>query len=103
MSLRENAERALESIEPAINPRKPTPEPLPELPEVVQFDYEYLPAVIRDYVREALKKCRTVINLTKYRYLPLRSQPMKQITFADAEYSNKRKQTRKELFLKEME
>ena len=28
---------------------------------------------------------------------------MKQITFADAEYSNKRKQTRKELFLKEME
>ena len=28
---------------------------------------------------------------------------MKQITFADAEYPNKRKQTRKELFLKEME
>jgi len=28
---------------------------------------------------------------------------MKQITFADAEYSNKRKQTRKELFLEEME
>lgn len=28
---------------------------------------------------------------------------MKQIAFADAEYSNKHKQTRKELFLKEME
>jgi IS5 family transposase len=28
---------------------------------------------------------------------------MKQITFTDAEYSNKRKQTRKGLFLKEME
>ncbi|MBV6447503.1 MAG: hypothetical protein FCKEOINB_01132 [Nitrosomonas sp.] len=28
---------------------------------------------------------------------------MKQITFAGAEYSNKRKQTRKELFLEEME
>jgi hypothetical protein len=52
MSLRENAERALESIEPATNPSKTTPEPLPELPEVVQFDYEYLPAVIRDYVKD---------------------------------------------------
>ena len=52
MSLRESAELALESIEPAINPRKTTPDPLPELPEVVQFDYEYLPAVIRDYVKD---------------------------------------------------
>lgn len=52
MSLRENAERALQAIEPAINPKKPTPEPLPELPEVVQFDYEYLPAAIRGYVQD---------------------------------------------------
>lgn len=28
------------------------PEPLPELPEVFPFDYEYLPAVIRNYVKD---------------------------------------------------
>ena len=31
------------------------------------------------------------------------SIPMKQMTFADAEYASKRKQTRKELFLIEMD
>lgn len=29
-----------------------TPEPLPELPEVLPFDYEYLPPIIRDYVKD---------------------------------------------------
>jgi hypothetical protein len=52
MSLRENAERALQAIEPAKNPRKPTPEPLPELPEVAPFDYGFLPAAIRGYVQD---------------------------------------------------
>lgn len=58
---------------------------------------------VRNTLRETLKKSRTVIDLTKYRYFHLQSPPLKQITFADAEYSNKRKQTRKEFFLEEME
>jgi len=31
---------------------KPIPEPLPELPEVTPFDYNFLPAAIRGYVRD---------------------------------------------------
>ncbi len=30
----------------------PKPEPLPELPKVAPFDYDFLPAVIRDYTRD---------------------------------------------------
>ncbi|PTQ78379.1 uncharacterized protein DUF3987 [Nitrosomonas oligotropha] len=43
-----------EAIDPAteIIASKPTPEPLPELPEVTPFNYDFLPAAIRAYVRD---------------------------------------------------
>jgi putative DNA primase/helicase len=43
-----------EAIDPAteIIASKPTPEPLPELPEVTPFYYDFLPAAIRGYVRD---------------------------------------------------
>jgi len=43
-----------EAIDPVdeITASKPTPEPLPELPEVAPFDYDFLPTAIRGYVRD---------------------------------------------------
>lgn len=38
------------------NPEWPKPEPLPELPEVQAFDYDYLPNGIRGYVRDVSER-----------------------------------------------
>jgi putative DNA primase/helicase len=48
MSLREKAEAAIAPVKP----NALTPEPLPELPEVTPFDYDFMPAAIRGYVRD---------------------------------------------------
>lgn len=48
MNLRQKAEAAIAPIEP----NALTPEPLPELPEVAPFDYDFLPTSIRGYVRD---------------------------------------------------
>lgn len=46
-----NIAAAIDPIDEVIA-SKPIPEPLPELPEVAQFDYDFLPDAIRGYVRD---------------------------------------------------